>query len=164
MTNESEILNSAEAVLITHEHFDHFEADRLFTAAARNPTLDIYTCRGVARHLAQLSDRLHEVNNGDTFSAAGFEVSVVGEKHHLSHPDFPPVDNIGFVVDDEVFHPGDALTILDAPTLLAPVQAPWMTALDLIAYLREIRPVRAYAIHDGLLNDWGLKVLESILS
>lgn len=48
MTDESEILNSAEAVLITHEHFDHFEADHLFTAAARNPSLAIYTCREVA--------------------------------------------------------------------------------------------------------------------
>ena len=104
------------------------------------------------------------MNSGDTFSAAGFEVSVVGEEHHLSHPDFPPVDNIVSVVDDEVFHPGDALTILDATTLLAPVQAPWMTAFDLFPYLREIRPICAYAIHDGLLNDWGLKVLESILN
>lgn len=164
MTSEPGILDGVEAILITHEHFDHFEADRLFAAADRDPNLAIYTCLGVARHLAQLSDRVQVVNNGDTFSAAGFEVSVVGEKHHFSHPDSTPVDNIGFVIDQEVFHPGDALTILDIPTLLAPGQAPWMTVLDLISYLREIRPLRAYAIHDGLLNDWGLKVLESVLS
>ena len=92
------------------------------------------------------------MNNGDTFSAAGFEVSVVGEEHHLSHPDFPPVDNIVSVVDDEVFHPGDALTILDATTLLAPVQAPWMIALDLFPYLREIRPICAWLCPDSCAN------------
>lgn len=165
MTPEPGILDGAEAVLITHEHFDHFEADRLITAAAKEPRLTIYTCSGVARHLTQLSDRVRVVGNGDVLSAAGFEVLVVGEKHHFSHPDAPPVDNVGFLIDEEVFHPGDALTILDdVPTLLVPGQAPWMTVPDLISYLRRLRPDRAYAIHDGLINDWGIQVLESALS
>lgn len=96
-------------------------------------------------------------------SVVGFEVSVIGEKHHFSHPDVPPVDNVGFLIDGKVFHPGDALTVVEVPTLLVPGQAPWMTAPDLINYLREVKPARAYAIHDGLINDWGIKVLESLL-
>lgn len=165
MTPEPNILDGAAAVLITHEHFDHFQADRLVAATAQDPHLTIYTCPGVARHLAQLRDRVQVVGNGDVFSVAGFEVAVVGEKHHFSHPDAPPVDNVGFLIDGEVFHPGDALTdVLDVSTLLVPGQAPWMTAPDLIAYLRRIRPRRAYAIHDGLINDWGIQVLESVLS
>lgn len=164
MTPEPGIMDGAEAVLITHEHFDHFEADRLITAAAKDPRLTIYTYPGVARHLTQLSDRVRIVGNGDEFSVAGFEVSVVGEKHHFSHPDVPPVDNVGFLIDEAVFHPGDALTVLDVSTLLVPGQAPWMTVPDLISYLRRMNPDRAYAIHDGLINDWGIQVLESVLS
>lgn len=38
-----------------------------------------------------------------------------------------------------------------------------MTVPDLITYLRTMRPQRAYAIHDGLLNNWGLQVLDSVL-
>lgn len=95
-------------------------------------------------------------------SVAGLRVRAVGEKHHLSHPDVPPVDNVGFLIADEVFHPGDALTEVDVPTLLVPGQAPWMTVPDLIRYLRRM-PRRGYAIHDGLLNHWGLKVLDSVL-
>ncbi len=165
MTSEPGILDGAEGVLITHEHFDHFEADRIVAAAAKNPELSIYTCSGVIRHLVQIRDRVHMVGNGDLFSVAGFEVAVVGEKHHFSHPDVPPVDNVGFLIDGEVLHPGDALTdVLDVPTLLVPGQAPWMTVPDLISYLRRIRPRRAYAIHDGLINDWGLQVLDSVLT
>lgn len=100
---------------------------------------------------------------GETFAVPGFEVTVIGQKHHRSHPDVPPVDNVGFVIDGVVFHPGDALTITDVPILLVPAQAPWMTVPDLITYLRAMRPQRAYAIHDGLLNDWGLQVLDSVL-
>ncbi|MHB8191214.1 MAG: MBL fold metallo-hydrolase [Ferrimicrobium sp.] len=164
MTPEPGAMQNIDAILITHEHFDHFEPVRLATAVSANPALDIYTCAGVAGHLQELGGRVHVVRNGDTFSAGGFKVSVVGEKHHFSHPDAPPVDNVGFVIDDEVFHPGDALTILDVATLLVPGQAPWMTMPDLISYLRTVRPKRAYAIHDGLINEWGIKILEGVLT
>lgn len=107
---------------------------------------------------------MHVVRAGESFSVAGFEVSVAGEKHHFSHPDVYPVDNVGFLVDGEVFHPGDALTVVDAPTLLLPGQAPWLTVPDMIGYLRRMSPRRAYAIHDGLLNEWGLKVLDDVLA
>ena len=39
-----------------------------------------------------------------------------------------------------------------------------MTMPDLISYLRTVRPKRAYAIHDGLINEWGVKILESVLT
>ncbi|MBX6354787.1 MAG: MBL fold metallo-hydrolase [Micromonosporaceae bacterium] len=163
MTPEPAALLDIEAVLITHEHFDHFDPVRLREAVGRHPDLRIYTCPGVARQLTDLGDRVVVVGNGDAFEAAGFRIEVVGEKHHYSHPDVPPVDNVGFVVDGEVFHPGDALTLVEVPTLLVPGQAPWMTVPDLIGYLRRMAPRRAYAIHDGLINEWGIKVLEGVL-
>ncbi|MEV5343594.1 MBL fold metallo-hydrolase [Streptomyces sp. NPDC052676] len=159
MTSEPDVLTGAEAVLITHEHFDHFDPERL-----REVPAAVYTCAGVARHLEGFGERVYVVREGDSFSAAGFEVSVAGDKHHFSHPDVPPVDNVGFLIDGEVFHPGDALTVVDAPTLLVPGQAPWLTVPDLIGYLRRMAPRRAYAIHDGLLNEWGLKVLDDVLA
>ncbi|MEV4219578.1 MBL fold metallo-hydrolase [Nonomuraea sp. NPDC049725] len=156
-------LAGAEAVLVTHEHWDHFDADRLRAAAEEKPDLVIYTCEAVARKLPRLAERVQVVRDGDVVKAAGFEVAVVGERHHVSHPDVPPVGNVGFLVDGEVFHPGDALTVVDAPTLLVPGQAPWMTVPDLIGVLRTMRPRRAFAVHDGLLNEWGLKVLDGVL-
>ncbi|GAA3749137.1 MBL fold metallo-hydrolase [Salinactinospora qingdaonensis] len=164
MTPEPEAMAGAEAVLITHEHFDHVDTERLHAAVADAPELTVYTCPGTARHLSGLEDRVRVVGAGDTFSVAGFEVRAVGEKHHPSHPDMEPVDNVGFLVDGEVFHPGDALTVLDVPTLLVPGQAPWLTVPDLIGYLRAVRPRRAFAVHDGLLNEWGLMVLDSVLA
>lgn len=111
MTPEPEALEGAEAVLITHEHFD---AGRL----REHPGLPVYTCPGVARHLTEFGDRVRVVEDGDVLDVAGFRMTVVGEKHHVSHPDVPPVDNVGFLVDGEVFHPGDALTVVEVPTLL----------------------------------------------
>ena len=164
LTPEDNAIAGAEAVLITHEHFDHLEAERLRKALAEDPRLTVYTCRAVAQILGDVGDRVRTVGEGDALNIAGFEVAVVGQKHEVVHPDVPPVENVGFLIDGEVFHPGDAFTVVEAPTLLVPGQAPWMKAPEMIQYLRAVGPRRAYAVHDGLLNEVGLGLLESQLS
>jgi L-ascorbate metabolism protein UlaG (beta-lactamase superfamily) len=164
LTPEDDAITGAEAVLITHEHFDHLEAERLHKALAADPRLTVYTCRAVAAILGDAGDRIRTVGEGDALSIAGFEVGVVGQKHEVVHPDVPPVENVGFVIDGEVFHPGDAFTVVQAPTLLVPGQAPWMKAPEMIEYLRAVAPRRAYAVHDGLLNEFGLGLLENQLT
>ena len=42
------------------------------------------------------------------------------------------------------------------PTLLLPAHAPWSKTGELIDYLRAVQAQRAFAVHDGLLNDLGL--------
>ena len=156
LTPESDAMAGAEAVLITHEHFDHFEAERLRRALAGDPRLTVYTCRAVSQIVGDLGDRIRVVGNGDALTIAGFDVTVTGEKHEIVHPDLPAVENIGFLVDGEVFHPGDAFTVLNVPTLLVPGQAPWMKSTEMIEYLRAVTPRRALAIHDGLVNEFGI--------
>jgi L-ascorbate metabolism protein UlaG (beta-lactamase superfamily) len=164
LTPEDNAITGADAVLITHEHFDHLEAARLRKALTDDPRLTVYTCRAVAQILGDVGDRVRTVGEGDALNIAGFEVAVVGQKHEVVHPDVPPVENVGFFIDGEVFHPGDAFTVVDAPTLLVPGQAPWMKAPEMIEYLRAVGPRRAYAVHDGLLNEFGLGLLESQLT
>ncbi|XVQ12353.1 MBL fold metallo-hydrolase [Spirillospora sp. CA-255316] len=162
-TTEAGALEGADAVLITHEHFDHFEPDRLRKAMAENPALEAWTSRVVAENLADLGGRVHQVGHGDAVTVAGFEVHVYGEDHEILHPDVPPIPNTGFLIDGEVFHPGDALTVPGEPvrTLCLPGNAPWMKIPELYQYAREVRPERAFVIHDGLLNDNGLAVMET---
>jgi L-ascorbate metabolism protein UlaG (beta-lactamase superfamily) len=164
LTPQGDAITGAEAVLITHEHFDHYAAARLREALADDPRLTVYTCRAVAADLSDVGDRVRTVGEGDALTIAGFEVAVAGQRHEVVHPDVPPVENIGFLIDGEVFHPGDAFTVLRAPTLLVPGQAPWMKAPEMIGYLREVAPRRAFAVHDGLLNDVGLGLLDNQLA
>jgi L-ascorbate metabolism protein UlaG (beta-lactamase superfamily) len=163
LTREADALAGADAVLITHEHMDHLDADRIRKAAAANPGLEIYTCRAVADQLSGVSART--LGDGDALTIAGFEVGIAGQQHEIVHPDVPPVDNIGFFVDGAVFHPGDAFTVPDrpVPTLLVPTQAPWMTNSDMIGYLRDVGPGRAFSVHDGLLNEIGLSIIDKNL-
>jgi L-ascorbate metabolism protein UlaG (beta-lactamase superfamily) len=159
------VLDGASAVLVTHEHFDHFAPDALRAAMDADPGLEVWTNRSVAGQLDGLGGRVHVVGQGDAVTAAGFDVTVHGELHAVIHPDLPRIPNVGFLVNGQVFHPGDALTVpeVPVPTLLLPVHAPWSKVSDVIDYVRAVDADQAYAVHDGLLNETGLGVYGGML-
>ncbi|WP_340556713.1 MBL fold metallo-hydrolase [Streptomyces sp. GSL17-111] len=181
--SEPEAALGADAVLVTHEHPDHFDEGRLRTALEGNPAAEIWTLAAVAERLsAAFPGRVHTVGHGDTFEAAGFEVEVHGRLHAVIHPDIPRVTNVGYLVhgasgtkeatakeatarEDSLFHPGDALTVPERPvgTLLLPLHAPWSKFSEIVDYVREVAPRRAYDVHDGLLADPGLAVYGRML-
>jgi L-ascorbate metabolism protein UlaG (beta-lactamase superfamily) len=162
---DPEVFTGASAVLITHEHMDHFEPERLGAALDADPALEVWTNRAVARRLEGLGGRVHPVGHGDALTVAGFDVRVHGEWHAEIHPDVPHVLNVGFLVGGQVFHPGDALTVPDEPvaTLLLPMHAPWSKIAELIDYVRAVDADQAFAIHDALLSEAGLGVVGGLL-
>ncbi|MFE5856833.1 MBL fold metallo-hydrolase [Streptomyces sp. NPDC056500] len=152
--SEQDAAEGADAVLITHEHADHFDEERLRAALAAGT--EVWTLRSVAEKLTPAyPGRVHTIGHGDAFSVAGFEVQVHGELHAVIHPDLPRVTNVGYLVDGSVFHPGDALTVPGTvvDTLLLPVHAPWNKIAEVIDYVREVAPRRAVDVHDALLTD-----------
>jgi len=160
----ADALEGAHAVLITHEHVDHVVEDRLRAAIQRNPDLRIWSTRTVAGLLT--GAHVEAVADGEAFSIDGrFDVQVRGEWHAVVHPDVPRILNVGFIVDGLVFHPGDAFTLPAQPvdTLLVPVHAPWSKVAEVIDYVRAVKPRQVIPIHDGLLNDVGLALVDGLL-
>jgi L-ascorbate metabolism protein UlaG (beta-lactamase superfamily) len=155
-------LDGAGAVLVTHEHFDHVVPDALRAALAGNPGLRVWAPAPVTEQFAEFGDRARAVAHGDDFTAAGFSVNVYGAEHAVIHPDIPAVANVGFLVDGEVFHPGDSYTVPGDPagTLLLPASGPWHSTREMIDYARAVAPRRGFMIHDALLSEIGLGVLD----
>ena len=162
---EARATEAADAILLTHEHADHFLEARVRAAAAANPRLQVWTNASVAGLLTGLGRQVHVVGHGDAFTAAGFEVQAHGTLHAQVHRDIPLIANTGFLIDGRLFHPGDALTIPDQPvsTLMLPVHAPWLRIADLIDWSREMAPQRAFAAHDGFLNSVGVAFVGGLL-
>ncbi len=100
---------------------------------------------------------------GSTFSAAGFDVRTFGGQHALIHPQIPVVANIGYLIDANVYHPGDSFVIPDGiavRTLLVPVHAPWNKVGEVVDFVIGVRAAKAFPIHDALLNETGLGLIE----
>ena len=166
--SEADAAVGADAILITHEHPDHFDEERLRAVLEANPAAEIWTLRSVAEQVsAAFPGRVHTVGHGDTFTAVGFDVQVHGEWHAEIHPDVPPMTNVGYLIDGgKVFHPGDALTVPDraVETLMLPVMPPWGKISEVIDYIREVKPQRAFDIHDALVTDLARPIYDSMLA
>ncbi|HET9169870.1 MAG TPA: MBL fold metallo-hydrolase, partial [Actinospica sp.] len=99
----------AEAVLITHEHFDHFDENVLAQALEERPELRVYGPASVVdRWQDARKGQVTAVAEGDEFNVAGFAIAVFGEQHATIHRDIPAVANVGYLVDSALYHPGDA--------------------------------------------------------
>jgi L-ascorbate metabolism protein UlaG (beta-lactamase superfamily) len=164
-SDASAALAGAAALLVTHEHPDHIDADAVKAALTSNPDLTLWTTASVRAQFGDFGDRVHEVRHGEALEIAGFSVHVYGEKHALIHRDIPVVENHCFLVDGEVFHPGDSFTVPEdrVSTLLLPLSAPWMKAGEMIDYFRAVAPARGYAIHDAILNQAGLGLMTRMM-
>ncbi|WP_328651005.1 MBL fold metallo-hydrolase [Micromonospora sp. NBC_00330] len=155
-------LDGADAVLITHEHPDHLDLAAVRLQLDRQP-FPIHGPASLAETLGDAADVLRPVSVGESFTAAGVAVRAYGGRHAVIHPDIPVVDNLGYLINDVVYHPGDSLVVPDetpVDTLFAPIHAPWSKFSEVVDFIRAVAPRRAYALHDALLNDNGLGVLD----
>lgn len=146
--SEPEALIGADAVLATHEHHDHVDVLRL--AGLGVPVF--------APEQARLGPATAtRVDSGDSFDAAGFRVRAIGGKHAKVWDQQAPCDNLGYLVEEAFYHPGDALDVPDAPvhTLAVPLHASWLRTEEAVAFLNAVDPAQAFGIHDGQLNDRG---------
>jgi L-ascorbate metabolism protein UlaG (beta-lactamase superfamily) len=159
-------LSGADAVLVTHEHPDHLDAEAIRAAMTGQPGLELWANPSVAAQFAGFGSRVHEVGHGDAFTAAGFGVHVYGSEHALVMPGIPIIPNTGFAVEGTIFHPGDSFTVPEdaVPVLLLPVSAPWLKFADTAAYAGEVAPARGgYAIHDAILSPQGTGLVSNLL-
>jgi L-ascorbate metabolism protein UlaG (beta-lactamase superfamily) len=167
--SERSALDGADAVLITHEHPDHLDVAAVAEAAAKRPGLRVFAHAEVLPKLAAFGDIATAVGPGEQFGAAGFRVRAFGGRHALIHPDIPRIANLAYLIGDDdtnVYHPGDSFTVpedTDVDTLFVPLNAPWMKLMESIDFVRAVRPGRAYALHDGLLNETGAKISDGHL-
>ena len=168
--SERSALDGADAVLITHEHPDHLDLAALTEAAERRPALRVFAHEQVLPKLAAFGDIATAVGPGESFAAAGFAVRAFGGRHALIHPDIPRIANLAYRIGDDdanVYHPGDSFTVPEdtvVDTLFVPLNAPWMKLMESIDFVRAVRPSRAFAVHDGLLNPTGAQISDGHLT
>ena len=149
-------ITGLSAILITHQHPDHADTERLPALLDGNPQAALYADPQTA---AQLGEPWRTVHVGDEFSVGNLTVRGVGGKHAVIHPEIPVIDNISYLVGDgdhpaRLMHPGDALHTPGEPVdvLATPAAAPWMKVSEAVDYLRAVAPTHAVPIHQAIIE------------
>lgn len=161
LSADLEFVEDVDAILVTHQHPDHLDLERLPALAKANPDARLLAEPAAVETMAEAGV------TGEPFAAGGatvigsVAVSGVGGQHAVVHRDIPRIGNTGLVLTAEgaptVFHPGDMIdTVPDGVDLLAvPLSAPWCAFKETVEFVRAVAPAVAVPIHDAIVSPPG---------
>ncbi|MCL2173808.1 MBL fold metallo-hydrolase [Candidatus Saccharibacteria bacterium] len=145
-----------DAVIITHEHSDHFDPEKVSEILQLNPNVVIFTTQKVTSDIA--SARVPNIN--EKIVVGNFSLQFFGHDHAPIVDGVVPCDNFGVVVNDILAYPGDSFELSPIrPQILAvPVSAPWLKINESMKYVAAVKPVKIFPTHDALLSDIGKSI------
>jgi L-ascorbate metabolism protein UlaG (beta-lactamase superfamily) len=141
-------LTGVVAVVITHEHADHWTPEQLERIRESSPEVRFIGPAGVAA--AATGFPVEIVGAGDRVDVGEFRLDFFGGKHAVIHRSIPVVDNVGVLVNRTLYYGGDNFTVPGVPvdTLAVPAGAPWLKISEVMDYVAELGPKRAFPTHD----------------
>jgi L-ascorbate metabolism protein UlaG (beta-lactamase superfamily) len=148
--------SGAVAVVITHEHADHWTPEQLGRILDKVPDIRFFAPQGVADAAAAFD--ITVVKAGDEVTVGPFTLRFFGEKHAVIHESLPIVDNVGVLINGLVYYGGDSYTIpegVEVDVLAAPIGAPWLKIGDAMDYVLAVKPRRSFATHEMVLSKAG---------
>jgi L-ascorbate metabolism protein UlaG (beta-lactamase superfamily) len=146
-------LDDVVAIVLTHEHPDHWTPDHLDRILGTFPGTPIFGPEGVAKAAAGYD--ITVVRPGDTVEVDPFHLEFFGGRHAVIHESIPVIDNVGVLVNDEFYYPGDSFVVPAGRTvslLAAPVGAPWLKIGEAMDFVLGVAPRRAFGTHDMTLS------------
>lgn len=144
-------LEGLDAIVVTHQHADHLDRDRVGGLIRRNPS----ALRLADPETAGMVEGFTAHTNGDVTRLGELTITGVGTTHAEILPVIPRVSNTGVVLSapDEpaLFHPGDtyAYTPEGIDILAAPLAAPWAKVSETVEFVRQVSPQVVFPIHDA---------------
>jgi L-ascorbate metabolism protein UlaG (beta-lactamase superfamily) len=151
------------AVVITHVHRDHCDPKHLEAIIKAAPQTQFFGTQEVAEAVPQIA--FTAITGGQTATVDDIVLAFYGGEHAIIHQDMPRNQNIGVMVNERFYYPGDSFVAPDAPiTILAlPVSAPWLKISETMDFLNTVRPQQCFATHNAILSSEGQGIVDGIM-
>jgi L-ascorbate metabolism protein UlaG (beta-lactamase superfamily) len=152
-------LTDLDAIVVTHQHPDHLDRDRVVGLLERNESATLL-CDPETAEVVEGGDWMAHTHDDETL-VGGLTVLGVGAQHAEIVPALPRIANTGVLVsavgEPTLFHPGDSYE--HAPggvdVLAVPLSAPWTKVAETVEFVQRVSPRTLLPIHDSGLSEFG---------
>ena len=146
-------LTNLDAILFTHEHWDHYHLVSLRILLKSNPKARVVCNASVASLLEQAGIPHEVVGDKESMEVKKVLIEGFGTAHAALHSSLPGMFNTGFFINNHFWYPGDSFTHPGkSPDVLAlPVAGPWVKLAEAIDYALTLKPKKCFPVHDGVV-------------
>lgn len=150
-----------DALVITHEHPDHYNPEKVAEIIAQNPNVVIFTTHKVEQEIREkfdLSDQqIIVVENGQKSQIGTFDLEFFGRDHAEIVDGVVPCDNFGIVVNNLLAYAGDSFVAppIRPQVLAVPASAPWLKIYESMQFIAKTKPTQVFPTHNALLSPIG---------
>jgi L-ascorbate metabolism protein UlaG (beta-lactamase superfamily) len=151
--------DTIDSVVVTHVHPDHFDPEKLKSIKELNPDVMICTVQEVANDIKDLNPEA--VDAGRSCSHGPFHISFYGGQHAPIHKSLPSWQNIGILVNEKFYYPGDSYVVPDdveVQILAVPSVAPWAKISETMDFITAVKAKQVFPTHNAILSDIGHQV------
>lgn len=149
-------------IVLTHEHADHFDKEQVASIIDKNPGAVIVAPQSICDSIEAF--KTQPAKAGDKVTVGSFNLEFFGGEHMVVYPNTPPIDNVGVLIDDLLYYPGDSFAEpgRSVDTLALPAAAPWMKVSEGMEFLQAVKPRFAFPTHDAILSEGGQAMVDRI--
>lgn len=156
-TKGFEELTDLDAVLVTHQHQDHLDVERLPLLLEANDGAQLLTEAEAAAELEKVGIDAQPLHVGAAITIGAVVVTGIGGVHAEIDPAIPRIGNVGVLLsgngEPTFFHPGDSYesTPEGVDVLGVPLNAPWAKLSETVRFAQAVGAARMIPIHDAIL-------------
>lgn len=163
LTHDFIMPKHVSAVFVTHSHADHVDNQLVITILRQHPKAALLAHESILIDFN--NEHTQAVSIGEIVDAGGISLQFVGGTHEPIDITITAPINIGVIIENHLYYPGDSYFAPQQPIaeLLVPISAPWLTIARSLDLIRTLKPSYAFPTHDAILSAEGQAMIDGMM-